>query len=76
MEILKQYDGKARNYAGLNYNAAQGYFGLEKCRLQKVTERLYSPPATLLSHSLRHHSFIYVHSFIRSLILHPLCAQP
>ena len=30
METLKQYDGKARNYTGLNNNAAQGFFGLEK----------------------------------------------
>lgn len=75
MEILKQYDGKARNDTGLNYNAAQGFFGLEKYRLQKVTE---SPiPILLLSFLILSdiHPFIHVRSFIHSLILHLLCAQ-
>lgn len=67
MEILKQYDGKARNDTGLNYNAAQGFFGLEKYRLQKVTE---SPILLLLSFLILSdiHPFIHVHSFIHSFI--------
>lgn len=70
MEILKQYDGKARNDTGLNYNAAQGFFGLEKYRLQKVTE---SPILLLLLSFLilsDIHPFIHVHSFIHS-FTHP-----
>lgn len=30
MEIFKSYDGKARNFTGLNYNAVHGVSGLEK----------------------------------------------
>lgn len=69
MEILEQYDGKARNDTGLNYNAAQGFFGLEKHRLQKVLE---SPVPLLLLCSLLLsdiHPFIHVRSFIHSLVL-------
>ena len=75
MEISKSYDGKARNYTGLNYNAAQRVSGLEKCCLHKGTESLIPLlPLHFLSPSAIH-SFTHVHSYLHSLILHLSCTQ-
>lgn len=71
MEILKSYDGKARNYTGLNYNAAQGVSGLEKCCLHKVTESLSHSCHFIflvLQPSIR--SLTFIHTFIHSFCIY------
>lgn len=71
MEILKSYDGKARNYTGLNYNAAQGVSSLEKCCLHKVTESLsHSCHCIFLVLQPPIRSLTFIHTFIHSFCIY------